>query len=468
MTTIKKPIWVASLIGLAVFGLAVSDAHAQFFQRPATRTLGVYAPGINPTMPFYNAANPFTYAAPGVSSQQALFNYVQQGRAVASLPPWIYGYNPYPQPIVATGPVFSTPYSTPYSAGGYGGNPYAYSPAAYNPYTAGTGAANPYGVGGPGVDMSNPYAASTYGSGYGAGANPYGGGYSDPYSGYLYGIATGLRAQGAFYKDMEAARLMREAALQAQLDTKKKRFDLETYIRNNTPTYTEVQAKNAQQTLDRIQAHALPGEIQSGQSLNVLLKDIGKHQNRKVSLASIPLEDELLKHLNVTTPNGGNLGLLRDEGRFTWPTALLDLGTPQELRDVETLAQRLAKQAVDGNPVQANFLKDLESTLDKMRDSLTRKVNEIRTPQYLEAKRFLNDFDAAVVALGTNTAPQINGFYRFVRGGKSAQEVADYMLQHGLLFAAATNGDEGAYQALHTALANWDIQLHAGTATAQR
>jgi hypothetical protein len=122
-----------------MLGLAVAPAHGQGIR---LRTLPVYAPGVNPTAPFYNRVSPLTYVAPGVTSQQALYNYFQAARAASMLPPWWYGYNPYPSPIYSPGPYtwgygsYYNPYLSPYA------NPYLgysssmfYPPAAYgNPY----------------------------------------------------------------------------------------------------------------------------------------------------------------------------------------------------------------------------------------------------------------------------------------------------------------------------------------------
>jgi hypothetical protein len=136
MVTFMRRSGTVALIGLAVLSLPVPAAYAQFFRQ---RTLPVYAPGINPNAPFYNRVNPFTYVAPGVSSQQALYNYFQAARAASALPPWWYGYNPYPAPIISTGPVvpysnYSSPYTNPYASMYY---PLVPTPSFYaNPYAS--------------------------------------------------------------------------------------------------------------------------------------------------------------------------------------------------------------------------------------------------------------------------------------------------------------------------------------------
>src|SRR5205823_7588717 len=115
----------------------------------------------------------------------------------------------------------------------------------------------------------------------------------------------------------EQARRMREMALQAKLDTKKKRFDTLKYIADNTPTFSQVQNKIAQQTLQRIQTMATPPEIWSGKSLNILVNSLRKYAGQKTAVPLGSLDEEVIKHLNVAKKYG-NLGLLRNNGQFTW------------------------------------------------------------------------------------------------------------------------------------------------------
>jgi hypothetical protein len=462
MWTMKR-IGVMTLAGLGVLGLPVVPAHGQFFRGG---TLPVYAPGVNPRSPFYNPINPLTYVAPGVTSQQALFNTFQPLNAASRLPPWMYGYNPYPSPIITSGPV------VPYGGSGYnpGPNPYLYSPSA-NPYGAGYGG-NPYG-GSPGYgDVSNPYSAALGGGYGGAGYNPYS--YYPPYgtdalTGLMYGSASIVQAQGKLMINQEQARLMREIALQEQLKTKKMRAEYEWWYNATKPTFTDEQARYAKNTLRRIQDNATPGEIAAGRAMNILLKDLAKHADKKSGISTMPLDEDVLKRLNVTTRDGGpNPGFLRSEGQFNWPAALFDLAPEKTRTDIEELARELYKLAVLGE-LKPNLPRDLETRLERLQEMLRSKVNEIPSGQYMAASRFLTDFRSAVAALTQpNLITEAMRFQReFARGGKTAQEVADYMISHGLWFAPANPGDEGAYQAVHTGLANYDVTLNAQLASSR-
>jgi hypothetical protein len=56
-------------------------------------------------------------------------------------------------------------------------------------------------------------------------------------------------------------------------------------------------------------------------------------------------------------------------------------------------------------------------------------------------------------------------FQRFIEGGKSVQEVTDYMIQNGLRFGPATPNDEAAYRAVHSLLANYNIAMNSNAGT---
>src|SRR5262249_53315965 len=116
-----------------------------------------------------------------------------------------------------------------------------------------------------------------------------------------------------------------------------------------------------------------------------------------------------------------------------------------------------------------NMLQDLDRFLVSAEEKLARKVNDIPVGEYLEAKRFLSNFQAARVALQNGEGAAFLKFQKWVRGGKTIQEVADYMVQEGLEFASAVAGDEAAYRALHSALASYNVEVNsqlAGSASA--
>lgn len=403
----------AAMLAVGVVFAAAAEVRAQGF-------------GVLPNQPFVSSPNLFLN--PALTQSQFVYNLqtlqALQARAQAQA-----GAN-----------VFSNPYLRP----GFAADPLA------NPYAPGS--ANP---------LVNPYVSpDPYTSPY---TNPYYY-YPDPAGGFLRGAADTLRAYSTVITSQEQARIMREAAKQARLETEKKRFDLERYIKDNTPTFTEEQAKIYKQILKKVQTTSNPYEIWAGSGPNVLLDDVRKHLGKRASLEPIHLPESVLRRLNVTK-TFGNLGLLRDDGGFKWPLALQELVPADKQKDIEVYAQTLVNKARNGK-VEANVLRDLRTELEKIDETLRKKTLDVPTPQYNDAKRFLRDFEAAAGAIEKGDAIAYFEFQTFVSKGKTIQEIVDYMVSNGLRFAPATQGDEAAYQAMHNALAAYDVALNTQLAAA--
>src|SRR5262249_52445113 len=117
--------------------------------------------------------------------------------------------------------------------------------------------------------------------------------------------------------------------------------------------------------------------------------------------------------------------------------------------------------------VDPDTLSDLRKEIDTVRDRLTKSVNEFRQIPYMDAKRFLNEFDDALTALENGDAAAYLDFQsKFGSGGKTVQQLVRYRAANGLHFAPATKGDEAAYQALHDALVGWSVAVENQVAAA--
>jgi hypothetical protein len=273
------------------------------------------------------------------------------------------------------------------------------------------------------------------------------------------GSANVMQAYGNVIQSQESARILREQANQAKLDTRKKAFELEMYIKANTPTYTQEQERVAKTTLRRIQTNSLPGEVTNGKSLNFLLDDLRKFPTKKISLEPLTLSEGVLSHLNVTKSTYG-LGILRDDGRVSWPVALQGRMSVPQRKELDEKLRELVKGAYR-DKLDVNLLKDVRTEIDKMRDDLVNRVNDTPTAQYMDAKRFLQEFHEASVALEKGEAPIQAKFQREIEGGRSVQDLVEYMVKNGLRFGPATASDEPAYRAVHSALATYDIAMNA-------
>ncbi|MBM4071056.1 MAG: hypothetical protein FJ271_19220 [Planctomycetes bacterium] len=342
-------------------------------------------------------------------------------------------------------------------------------------------------------NMMNPYMPGA--GAWGGAANPYlpgGGGWGgEPYGGvgglggyggwpfeqippagfFLMGAADVMKAYGSVITSAEQARIMREQYYQSRIDTAKKRFEYELYVKANTPSFTDEQVKIAKNTLKRVQMTNNPTEISTGKSLNILLDDLRRTTGKKISSDPIPLGEDVLRHLNVTSDKsaGRNLGILRNDGRFTWPPALQEILPQKQREEIEVQAQAVVQKASNGAP-PGNLLIELQNAIDKTRDTLVAKINDLPTSQFIDAKRFLNDFDDARRALQAGDAIRYFEFQKWATSGgsgKSIQEVVEYLSSKGLSIAPAVQGDEAAYQAVHSALAAYDIAFNTQFASAK-
>ncbi len=320
--------------------------------------------------------------------------------------------------------------------------------SAYTPF-------NPLGGGG----IPNP--AATAGSSYYPPYPYYPQYYMDPVGSYLYGSSAVIGSFGQYQMNRESAQILHQMALQKQIETAKLMFDLEKYIKDNTPTFTENQMKTAKETLKRVLLLATPGEIWNGKAQNTLLKDLQKqHLDPKIAASKIP--ESTLRQLNIASGPNGSLGILRDKGHFTWPMALLDDAiVPKAERDaVESQAQQLVTKALNGaqDPV---LWKDLKNEIEHIRESLVAKALNMDAGPYMQAKRFLDSFDESLAALSVPAvATAYLEYLDFIKGGRTLPELIDWLTVKGLNFAPATPGDEAAYEALYTMLANYDMMFN--------
>src|SRR5262249_14176647 len=211
--------------------------------------------------------------------------------------------------------------------------------------------------------------------------------------------------------------------------------DLRMYIKANTPTYTQEQEQVARVTLRRIQTNSLPGEVSSGKALNMLLDDLKRFPDRKISLDPLPLTEEILSHLNVTKTTFG-MGLLRDYGKVVWPVEVEKLMTGTQRQDIEKQLRHLVKEA-NNERIDNNVIREVQKEIDRMREELVKKVNDIPTRPYLDGKRFLQDLYESTRAIERGEAINQVRFQRFIENGKgtkSVQEVTDYMIKEALRF----------------------------------
>jgi len=312
--------------------------------------------------------------------------------------------------------------------------------------------------GGGGTIVNSPYQGMTSDPGYGG----YGGYnsiyYYDPYGGYLRGAAEVINAQGRFAIAQQQAVLTREQIKAERIANRKRAFDEWLYERERMPTLEDERQRMQREELRRAMNNPPVTEIWSGKALNDLLAELQK-QLAKGSLTTAPgaeeaFDDDTLKHINVTSRQGTNVGLLKNDGRLSWPFALTGPEFKDERERLTNLSEDVVKQARFANRIDAGTLKQMTDDMEKINKSLTRQVGDLSPSQYIEAKRFLNNMNDALRVLQQPDA--VNYFNRkYAARGKNVPELVKYMTDQGLQFAPAVPGDEASYVAVQRAMAAW-------------
>lgn len=306
--------------------------------------------------------------------------------------------------------------------------PRPYPPNPYNPYV------NPY------------YPTYPNGPGYNAGA-------------YLNGSADVMRSYGDVITKQEEARVTREKANQAKIDTKRKAFDEMLYEKANTPTYTEELTAEKQQILTRMMTYPTRSEVTNGNSLNTMLPYVQSLSSQGTMGPPVPLAQSIVNQLNISSTGTSSVGLLRGGGQVEWPLGLK--GKNQEKLD------KLLPQAYDAagkGTLNPKLMKEVRTEMKTMREVLRKQCqnDEIETSTYLQAVEFYNSLESSVNNLEKPDArKQIGGAYS--PRARNVQELIDFMTDNGLKFAPAVPGNESAYQVTHDAFVRYARNAQSST-----
>ncbi len=400
--------------------------------------------------PQASAQVPYTPYDPYGTARRAAFNISLYGRALRQVPPYALGYNPYPQ-VYAPGSVIPPGVGTPAIGGvpGYGGFP---------GYGGGGGTLlnNPYG--GTSAGYTSTLSTDPYGGGGGGG---YGNSYipnSDPFSGFLRGTADLISSEGRFRLQNQQARVVGQQVRQATIENRRRAFDEFMYERANTPSMQDVREQYAKLDLRYHVNNPSSTDIFSAASLNSILDQLRQIQAKGGKGPTIDLDKDLLKQINVTSGSGGNVGLLKNDGRLTWPLALGGNGFDAERKNLERDIAVAVSEAEKHGQVDRGRLKDMISNVDRMYDTLAKQIGEMTPSQYIESKRYLNMLSDALRALQT---PDAGNYFtgKYAAHGKTVGELVKNM--GGLRFAPAVPGEERAYRELYNAL----VSYYSGTQT---
>jgi hypothetical protein len=278
--------------------------------------------------------------------------------------------------------------------------------------------------------------------------------YPDPYGGGLSGAADAINAQGQFEVQFQQSRLLNQEVERSKIDTRHKQWEEWLYERNVRPTVEDERERQRIENLRRARNNPPFAEIWSGQALNDLLLAVQQQQAKTGPGPSVPLDPEVLQHINVTsgtTPGGA--GLLKDGGRLQWPLVLRKPFFEADRKRLEELMAQAVGQARSGQ-VDADTLEEMQKHIGSLRAEVRAHLDDITPSDDVRAKRYLNELDNAVRALqDPDVAKYLSG--KWAARGNTVGDLVAEMARQGLKFAPAVAGDEAAYNALHHALVTY-------------
>jgi hypothetical protein len=395
MRPFVKYLSLSVLVGVAVLDLSLPAASAQNVQTQRTRTTTI---GNNNTFFRIGGAAPLS-PFPTYGGLNGLYgnSYAPLQASFYSPLGQLYGYN-----------------------GGYGGG---YG-GCYGGYGGGYGSS-------PGFGAYGSYGGNT------GGYCPY----EDPYNGYLTGAAAVINSQANYVVSRSRAQVLREQARQGQIDTQRKLYEEWKYERNDQPALEQLRREAIDQAWRRAVYNPPPNDIWSADALNRILDHASRIVGQGTAGATIPLDDDTVRKINVSTGVPGNAGLLKDKGdRFG------------------QLVEEAVRDAIFNGKVDRGTLDRLHSAQRDLDQRLRALITEVSPNDYTEARRYLQELNQALRVLKRpDAADYLNG--KYTAQGKDVGELIKNMSKHGLRFAPAVAGDEAAYNALYRAMVAYDLGL---------
>ena len=257
------------------------------------------------------------------------------------------------------------------------------SPLAARAQFNGSGGAAPPPAAPPGGYVP---AVGGYGTGYGYGANPYA--RSTPYEGYMNGAANITNANAQYQQTIQQAKLTREEARRSSLQTRRATMEERQYELSIQPTAEDMRQKDLKYNLQRARHNPPKTEIWSGGALNDLLRAIQGGQSHGLTGPTVAVPSDVLKHINLTSGTTyAGVGLLRDDGKLTWPAVLRKSTFDQERNKVNEQFQKAVKQAHSGE-VDVNLLDEIDKTLKYLQRHIDAQVEALSPSQFIQASRY--------------------------------------------------------------------------------
>jgi hypothetical protein len=271
-------------------------------------------------------------------------------------------------------------------------------------------------------------------------------------------VAAVTNANAQYQQTIQQARITQQQANQAAYDTRHRALQEWQYEQSLRPRQNDLLEQEQMAALRNARGLASNTEIWSGQTGNTLVRNIQRMQGGGLRGPLVPLDEDLLRHVNLTTgTTTAGPGLFRDGGKLQWPLVLRKRQFADEKAKITELAPLCVKQAMTGE-IADGTLVDLTAAVDTLRLKVDAAINDLTPTEYVQASRYVKELKNTVQSMqDPNVVNQFNGKYA-PQGGNVAQLV-EQMTRQGLKFAPANPGDEPSYTALYQALLSYDMGL---------
>ncbi|MGH7170105.1 MAG: hypothetical protein ACRELG_07505, partial [Gemmataceae bacterium] len=207
-------------------------------------------------------------------------------------------------------------------------------------------------------------------------------------------------------------------------------------------------------------------EIWSGGALNDLLRAIQEGQSHGLTGPQVALPSDVLRHINLTSgTTRGGVGLLKEDGKLSWPAVLRKSTFDTERNKLNEQIQQAVKQAHSGE-VDVNLLDNIDKSLKDLQKHIDAQVEDLSPSQYIQASRYSRELKSGHQVLQQSDVAKFFQSNRTPQGA-TVGDLVKQMTKEGLRFGPATSGDESSYTAMHRLLVDYDVgiaQLSAGVA----
>jgi hypothetical protein len=293
-------------------------------------------------------------------------------------------------------------------------------------------------------------------------AFPYAPGFAffpSPYATALRGYADLTRATGQYWIDIGQARILREQARQAALETARQRVEFERWYESMRPTAPQMMEARREADLHWARYHAQNTQIWSGRPLNVLLRSILRSPD-PTGGPYIPLAQDTVRGLNLTDGSTrDNLALAKDEGRIAWTEALQQESFDEAREPFSKNFLKAIKSVREGQPPPLPLVRALRADLETLSSKLDDSIQQLPPSRYIESRRLLNQLNRTVQGL---TNPRLvkaaNDSWR--KNIHTVSDLVAHCKRNGLEFGpAVAPGDFPAYTAAFHAIRDYEAGI---------